>query len=725
MGDYGRDIEEKQKKEFESVKQSYQKEMNMFIHAHLRGYDQQGEGRYEDHHYVDRYGAPIQYEESWSEGYRSIDDALLKHNEHCSNEYINFPTVGGYCGGAHLYKNLHKDNPQNWTGWISKQKTHRYNLTDGSIPYMNRFFVSLRGNEIQNDLWDYNPLTVIDSDLKGNYLGGYWYEDDIDHRVNSRYLHIVALKTVNDPPERFNYIVHPLAYRPALNEYPDCGVDGIQWSINNIANEKHITTKNWGGKCHGIELFNDFTYYYSWIPHYDNTFDNGTVTVSLDEITSNVIPVCICWYDTYPLEYCEFLLDNALSRGVYLYAMSANDAFYNREIDIDNETTEQKHNNILLADPKGARVKETKLTKEQIILRKESAAKFFLLYQRYVGRYGSETTSLINSNNFFNSRPYKLDTVFGYTALLNTNNALYTKMYKDKIPDLNKGEDVITDVLLKGQFFSHTGIYDVFNYDSAIVIPYSFNVQPYQDVLWYNEETKDLKDENNKMIIAFPKADPDIRNSTLIWRYTLEYVDKENQKRVLVTGYFKLDSTKQTILDLSVYTKYDIKWLRFTILDHDNPMRRAWFSPVRGPAFSSKAEWNLENHISKNNLTESENYVTFTDNGDAFQPWVDIKPNNSKLEFVFAEGHEHYLHSYFLQVNALQETIKKPSTERYLQNVHGYLALSEIHPTKLILSTSWDPKTVKDDKVYFYRVNSNTCQPEEPVINESYKIEWI
>ena len=90
------------------------------------------------------------------------------------------------------------------------------------------------------------------------------------------------------------------------------------------------------------------------------------------------------------------------------------------------------------------------------------------------------------------------------------------------------------------------------------------------------------------MTITFPIADPHIRNSTLIWRYTLEYVDKSNQKRVLVTGYFKLNATKQTILDLSVYTKYDIKWLRFTILDHDNPMRRAWFSPVRGPAFSSE-----------------------------------------------------------------------------------------------------------------------------------------
>jgi len=45
----------------------------------------------------------------------------------------------------------------------------------------------------------------------------------------------------------------------SLNLYPGCGVDGIQWSINNIQTETHITKEEWGNKCHGIELFNDFT----------------------------------------------------------------------------------------------------------------------------------------------------------------------------------------------------------------------------------------------------------------------------------------------------------------------------------------------------------------------------------------------------------------------------------------------------------------------------------
>ena len=64
---------------------------------------------------------------------------------------------------------------------------------------------------------------------------------------------------------RYNYIVHPLAYRVLLNELPDCGVDGIQWSVNNInSSESHFKAghtggNGWGTKVNGIELFNDFT----------------------------------------------------------------------------------------------------------------------------------------------------------------------------------------------------------------------------------------------------------------------------------------------------------------------------------------------------------------------------------------------------------------------------------------------------------------------------------
>ena len=65
---------------------------------------------------------------------------------------------------------------------------------------MTASFFSLLGNEIQNDLWDYHPMTVTDKQLKGEYRGGYWYEDDKD-RVNSRY----AFHFISKPSDVFTH----------------------------------------------------------------------------------------------------------------------------------------------------------------------------------------------------------------------------------------------------------------------------------------------------------------------------------------------------------------------------------------------------------------------------------------------------------------------------------------------------------------------------------------
>ena len=40
----------------------------------------------------------------------------------------------------------------------------------------------------------------------------------------------------------------------------------------------------------------------------------------------------IYWFNTYPLEFAEFLLDSALARGVYLHTLTSNDAFYERSV---------------------------------------------------------------------------------------------------------------------------------------------------------------------------------------------------------------------------------------------------------------------------------------------------------------------------------------------------------------------------------------------------------
>ena len=65
---------------------------------------------------------------------------------------------------------------------------------------------------------------------------------------------------------RYSYIVHPLAYRASTDALPDnCCVDAIQWCILNIVEEPHYNNPEmWKGPCHGIELFNDFTYNVSY-----------------------------------------------------------------------------------------------------------------------------------------------------------------------------------------------------------------------------------------------------------------------------------------------------------------------------------------------------------------------------------------------------------------------------------------------------------------------------
>ena len=76
----------------------------------------------------------------------------------------------------------------------------------GAVLYHNRFFIALRGNEIQNDMWDYDP-GCVDTDEKVKekaYQGGYWYKDTKygPGNVKSRYLHINCLKTCLDDDTR-------------------------------------------------------------------------------------------------------------------------------------------------------------------------------------------------------------------------------------------------------------------------------------------------------------------------------------------------------------------------------------------------------------------------------------------------------------------------------------------------------------------------------------------
>ena len=299
-------------------KKAFGDEIHLFLHCHLRGYDREGRGLQMHAGYYDKYGAPVKVEDLWTEGYYTIEQTLSSHFNHCLNPYVGFPLVIGYGGAAHLYDEFHGDDePWNWTGWIPKQRTWVGQLQKNMHHFNNRYFLALRGNEIQNNLWDYHPHEDEEEDNNNpydwiyeqispsdKYRGGYFYEDHED-RAFARYLHIMALKNhysviIEDPnnadvrivgetPEvkcdklvstakeyrkkkkikeptmeitkRYNYIVHPLAYRSSLNALPDASVDGIQWAIMNIHFEKNFTEepKNWGEKVHGMEIFNDFT----------------------------------------------------------------------------------------------------------------------------------------------------------------------------------------------------------------------------------------------------------------------------------------------------------------------------------------------------------------------------------------------------------------------------------------------------------------------------------
>ena len=72
----------------------------------------------------------------------------------------------------------------------------------------------------------------------------------------------MSLKShLEDGNKRYNYIVHPLAYRSSMDTLPDDSVDAMQWDIINIVKEKHFGQgEDWGEKVHGLEIFNDFTY---------------------------------------------------------------------------------------------------------------------------------------------------------------------------------------------------------------------------------------------------------------------------------------------------------------------------------------------------------------------------------------------------------------------------------------------------------------------------------
>ena len=70
----------------------------------LSGYDRTGEGLKLDRSFFDKYGAPVELENFWMEGYHAMDRLLAQHMLAINNREIPFPPVAGYAGTTHLYK---------------------------------------------------------------------------------------------------------------------------------------------------------------------------------------------------------------------------------------------------------------------------------------------------------------------------------------------------------------------------------------------------------------------------------------------------------------------------------------------------------------------------------------------------------------------------------------------------------------------------------------------
>ena len=253
--------------------------------------------------------------------------------------------------------------------------------------------------------------------------------------------------------------MHPLAYRDSTNKLPDCSVDAMQWSILNISKETNLIKGEWSAstkeyirtwsRCHGLEIFNDFTYTNSYnselqLTPVDNPnfvipcLNGGTMNIdhnscqgyyrklgsqvmcfaALASVGAGVAvesaipaiqywllsPKTCCigpytwWFDTYPLEYAEFLLVTALSHGVWLHPLAANDVGYQKGRGIADKMDDFQ---ALKGDPKSSTIEQ--MGNDEI--------------RKYVREKSAKNKEDIS---FYKGLPYGTDAAFGFTTLIDS-----------------------------------------------------------------------------------------------------------------------------------------------------------------------------------------------------------------------------------------------------------------------------------------------------------------
>ncbi|CAB4012723.1 Hypothetical predicted protein [Paramuricea clavata] len=315
---------------------------------------------------------------------------------------------------------------------------------------------------------------------------------------------------------------------------------------------------------------------------------------------------------------------------------------------------------------------------------------------------------------FMKDRPYKLYTAFGYVTLLDPRLKIKNAVFQEEKGilhmGLNEGEILALEYLRKGCYYSTTGLHKLFKYEFPL-IPYRISRQPKKEEMCY-----DLTNEM-ELEFTFLKCSDDMAH--LIWRYTIMR-EMPGNKLETSHGYFKLDPDQVTVLDLNeTYILAHVKWIYFTAISPRNPQHRAWFHAIRGPAFGKPSFHakcaELTHNVVK--TTRRNNTVTATKNIEVTEV--------AREDLDFALGvtcNEKDIHVYFMQACPHQQDFSEPVNEkikessdlippRILQSVHGYFSCRDDHPTRINLSASWDKNTVKNDKVYFYRIDANTGEP--------------
>ena len=173
-----------------------------------------------------------------------------------------------------------------------------------------------------------------------------------------------------------------------------------------------------------------------------------------------------------------------------------------------------------------------------------------------------------------------------------------------------------------------------------------------------------------KLKFTFLRAS-EAKTADFIWKYEMQ-LRISNDVSKTIHGYFKLSSEKKTLLDLA--TKYDepkqLKWIKFTCFDPNNPQRRAWFIPVKGLAFTpSKKPFYSSNsneckpsmkrtthHIAKLQKLANRDFEHFVETPEYFNEILAVESKDLKF-WLDEESEDSLMHCYFVQACSHQQNM--------------------------------------------------------------------